>query len=496
MVEQHLHSLVLLHFQLIMTDEATRKRPLLVVDEAKRVTPKSNSGFKEPAGTRATFKSSSKKQRRYRKANEDDVEMDGSQIGHHDRETNPTSKMDKKPGEQHNVVYQSTSSKSLQVRRIDRANSNTDNTSMDETITSLKQLKQSQQQRVHEKKNQLPPGETSQHPRITDSIATKPDKTDVAYDSDGSDFDRQFYLADEGGYVVDSSEMQAQGQLGRFLFVNDKTKQREAEMEERRRNPNYRGGKAATQTQQRFNARQSALQDDQDAWEENRLLSSGAASRGEVSLDVSSDNDTRVTLLVHQLKPPFLAKSSVGLAKQTTAATVKDNSSDFCKMAREGSVTLMRLRQEKDKNTMRQKFWELGGTKMGDAMRVKQDDQGEQPDAVVSSADGKDGEVDYKKSTGYASHMAKQKQEAASEFAKTKSIRQQREFLPIYSVREELLNVIRENNVVVSQLFFCRSDDYALYLSFSLDALCRLLLEKPAVVSVMMLPCRKIKQNN
>lgn len=303
------------------------------------------------------------------------------------------------------------------------------------------------------------------------------DKNVLAYDSEGSEFDRQFYLADEGGYVVDASEMESQGQLGRFLFVNDKIRAREKEMEERRRN-----GKTSQQSSQRYSARQSALMDDQEAWEENRLLSSGAASRGAVDLDVSTDNDTRVTLLVHQLKPPFLEKSSVGLlGKQSTAATVKDNSSDFCKMAREGSATLQRLRQEKDKNTMRQKFWELGGTKMGNAMRVVKEETLEPDSQVSQSQDDDRGEVDYKKSTGYASHMVRQKKEAVSTFAKTKSLRQQREFLPIFSVRDELLSTIRENNVVVSVfsvgivLPFLSVRFTALFLHH------RLLLEKQAV---------------
>lgn len=283
-------------------------------------------------------------------------------------------------------------------------------------------------------------------------------KNDITYDSDGTDFDRQFYLAeDEGGYVVDTSEMEAQGHLGRFLFVNEKIKAREAEMEKRRRNPMLagKGGQQQQGQQQRFmSARQSALMDDQEAWEENRLLSSGAASRGKVDLDVSNENDSRVTLLVHQIKPPFLEKSSAGFLEQKTAvATVKDNSSDFCKMAREGSVTLQRLRQEKDKAQFRQKFWELGGTKMGNAIGVKKEEPTPEPDSQQSSApaeENADGEVDYKKSSGYASHVSKHKQEAVSEFAKSKSIRQQREFLPIFSVRDELLNVIRENNVVVA----------------------------------------------
>ena len=277
---------------------------------------------------------------------------------------------------------------------------------------------------------------------------------DAIYDSDGTDFDRQFYLAeDEGGYVVDTSEMEAQGHLGRFLFVNEKIKAREAEMEKRRRNPMLAGQAHPGQQQRFMSAKQSALMDDQEAWEENRLLSSGAASRGKVDLDVSTENDSRVTLLVHQIKPPFLEKSSAGfLEQQTAVATVKDNSSDFCKMAREGSATLQRLRQEKDKAQFRQKFWELGGTKMGDAMGVKKEPE-PQPDGQQSSApaqENAEGEVDYKKSSGYASHVSKQKHEAVSEFAKSKSIRQQREFLPIFSVRDELLSVIRENNVIVA----------------------------------------------
>ena len=39
--------------------------------------------------------------------------------------------------------------------------------------------------------------------------------------------------------------------------------------------------------------------------------------------------------------------------------------------------------------------------------------------------------------------------QAASEFARTKTMAQQRQFLPVYGVRDELLQVIRENQVVV-----------------------------------------------
>jgi len=58
--------------------------------------------------------------------------------------------------------------------------------------------------------------------------------------------------------------------------------------------------------------------------------------------------------------------------------------------------------------------------------------------------------VDYKKSMGFASHVTKKDKDApASEFARTKSIREQREYLPVFTVRDELLNVIRESNDVI-----------------------------------------------
>ena len=248
--------------------------------------------------------------------------------------------------------------------------------------------------------------------------------------ADDDSFDRQFYLQeDEGHYVQDAQDG---GDLGRFLYHSAKMQEREKEMEQRRQN--------------RMTLRQAARQDDQDAWEQNRLRVSGATAQGEVSLDISTDQDTRVTLLVHQVKPPFL-DGRVSFSKIRDAVpTVKDASSDFSKMAREGSETLRTLRAKKEKNAMRQKFWELGGTRMGEAVGIKKEKKSEKGSTEAETADG---EIDYKKSSGFAEHMKAKKDEAVSKFAKEKSIRQQREYLPVFTVRDQLLNVIRENNVVI-----------------------------------------------
>lgn len=42
----------------------------------------------------------------------------------------------------------------------------------------------------------------------------------------------------------------------------------------------------------------------------------------------------------------------------------------------------------------------------------------------------------------FAEHM-KEKSEASSDFAKKKSILEQRQYLPIFAVRQQLLNIIR-----------------------------------------------------
>ena len=251
------------------------------------------------------------------------------------------------------------------------------------------------------------------------------------------EFDRQFYLAEDDEYLPNADG--AASQNGRFIFESERTKAREAEMQKRK----SQGGSIRQ-------ARQSALDKDQQTWEENRLLSSGAAMRSEVDLEFNNEDDSRVQLLVHQIRPPFLSESA-GASFSTVreaVATVRDNTSDFARMAREGSATLAKLREKKERGGMRQKFWELGGSRMGDAMRVKEvKEKGEEEEGGKAAGEG---EVDYKQSSGFAAHVKKETKEAkSSEFAKTKTIREQREYLPAFSVRDDLLSCIRENNIVI-----------------------------------------------
>lgn len=52
---------------------------------------------------------------------------------------------------------------------------------------------------------------------------------------------------------------------------------------------------------------------------------------------------------------------------------------------------------------------------------------------------GEEGEIDFKEDAKFAQHL--KKGEAVSDFAMSKSLSEQRQYLPIFSVREELLQV-------------------------------------------------------
>ena len=59
-----------------------------------------------------------------------------------------------------------------------------------------------------------------------------------------------------------------------------------------------------------------------------------------------------------------------------------------------------------------------------------------------------DGSTNYRSDQQFSDHI-KEGSEAVSTFAKSYTLKQQREYLPIYATRQELLSVIRDNNVVV-----------------------------------------------
>ncbi|KAL7605422.1 hypothetical protein Lser_V15G14609 [Lactuca serriola] len=188
----------------------------------------------------------------------------------------------------------------------------------------------------------------------------------------------------------------------------------------------------------------SQLTADNAQWEDRQLMRSGAVRGTEVQTEFDDEDERKVILLVHDTKPPFLDGRIVFTKQAEPIMPLKDPTSDMAIISRKGSNLVREVHEKQSMNKSRQRFWELAGSKLGDILGVEK--TAEQIDADTAVV-GEDGEVDFKEEAKFGKHM--KKGEAVSDFAKSKSLSQQRQYLPIFSVRDELLQVIRENQVVV-----------------------------------------------
>lgn len=189
----------------------------------------------------------------------------------------------------------------------------------------------------------------------------------------------------------------------------------------------------------------SQLTADNAQWEDRQLLRSGAVRGTEVQTEFEDEDEKKVILLVHDTKPPFLDGRVVFTKQAEPIMPLKDPTSDMAIISRKGSVLVREIHEKQSMNKSRQRFWELAGSKLGDILGVEK--TAEQVDADTAVV-GEDGEVDFKEEAKFAQHM-REKGEAVSDFARTKTLSQQRQYLPIYSVRDELLQVVRENQVII-----------------------------------------------
>mmetsp|Transcript_1864 Transcript_1864/g.6911 ORF Transcript_1864/g.6911 Transcript_1864/m.6911 type:complete len:1245 (-) Transcript_1864:2603-6337(-) len=271
---------------------------------------------------------------------------------------------------------------------------------------------------------------------------------DAPGDDDEKVLDRAWYDDDEGGG--------AHGDAHNPFSTNARDEARYAKKEqEYAKRLTRRDGTLMSMASSR---RVSQLNADSNQWEENRMMTSGVIRMKEIDLDFDDTEENRAILLVHDTKPPFLDGRMVFTKQQETVLPVKDMTSDLAQIARKGSALVKEVRTKREENKGRDRFWEMKGSKMGSitgttkaedteaavhAQAAKERDD-DRPDVV-----GADGEIDFKAGSKFAEHMKDGKSSAQSEFAKTKTMKQQREFLPVYGCREDLMHVIRENQIVV-----------------------------------------------
>lgn len=177
------------------------------------------------------------------------------------------------------------------------------------------------------------------------------------------------------------------------------------------------------------------------------MLTSGIAQRTEDD-DIDNEEEARIHLLIRDLKPPFLDGKIVYTTQLESIKVVKDDTSDLARFARLGSATVKTKREERERAKAAGKKFQLAGTAIGNIMGVKAKAQEEMDAKAEAKAAGDVEDENVKKDSQFASHM-QTKTESISAFAMSKTMKEQRQYLPAFAVREELLRVIRDNRIVV-----------------------------------------------
>lgn len=166
------------------------------------------------------------------------------------------------------------------------------------------------------------------------------------------------------------------------------------------------------------------------------MLTSGVMKAGDLDEDFEDDPESKVHVLVHDLKPPFLDGRTAYTKQLEPVTPVKDVTSDMAQFSRKGSVLVRERRDRKERERAAAKAASMAGTTLGNLMGVKDEpDLGEEGKEVD--------ENNYKAGSQFATHL--QKNEGVSDFARSRTLKQQREYLPAFAVREELMRTIRDN---------------------------------------------------
>ncbi|WFC99409.1 RNA helicase [Malassezia yamatoensis] len=196
---------------------------------------------------------------------------------------------------------------------------------------------------------------------------------------------------------------------------------------------------------ERITARQAAYRADADAWETNRMETGGVGGRRVLDDDPDEHEENRVHLMVHNLRPPFLDGKTVFTKQVAPVNPVRDPTGDLAIYALKGSRLVKEHRERAERAKAAGRVASLKGTQLGNIMGVQedQDEEGEASKSQINPA-----EEDGKGDSQYATHM-NQKQRGASKFSQNKSLREQRQYLPAFASRDDLMRTIRENQVVV-----------------------------------------------
>ena len=251
-----------------------------------------------------------------------------------------------------------------------------------------------------------------------DDDSKRKNVTEEDYKDEEKRLDREWYGLDEG-FDNDNNVFSN--------MSNDYVRNKEAQMEVKR--------------VKHLTAKQAAWKKDNEKWEQNRMLRSGAVTKLDYDEDFDEESAAKVNLIVTNIVPPFLDGRIVFTKQAEPVIPIKDSTSDMAHVAKKGSRLVRIHRDQAEKKKAQKKEWELAGTKMGNLLGIEKTDDKEAAD--------EDDRTDFKESQKFADHMKVNQDGGKTEFSRQKTIKQQREYLPVFAVRQQLLHLIRDNSVII-----------------------------------------------
>ncbi|CAB4422652.1 unnamed protein product [Rhizophagus irregularis] len=222
---------------------------------------------------------------------------------------------------------------------------------------------------------------------------TGEDRDRLEWEEEQKHLDREWYNIEESSGALDEEH-------NPFADYTDYVVKKEQEL--------------AQKQLKKLTARQEQYNRDNELWETNRMLTSGIVQRREIDLDFEDDSEARVHLLVHDLKPPFLDGRMVFTKQLEAVQSVRDPTSDMSVFSRKGSQLVKEKREQIERQKAAKNVAEVAGTALGNIMGIK-------PTEDDDSAAPRTNELGV--------------------FARSKTLREQREYLPAFAIREELLRL-------------------------------------------------------
>ncbi|OWB56970.1 hypothetical protein B5S28_g2890 [[Candida] boidinii] len=187
----------------------------------------------------------------------------------------------------------------------------------------------------------------------------------------------------------------------------------------------------------------------ESSWFDDKLKTSGVSGSRYSGNDSDNDNDietgSNIRILVHKLIPPFLDPESISSNKIEIISPVKDPTGDLFNYSKHGSTLVndRRMKRERIKNS--KEAANMEGTRLGNLTNKDNGKEGKE-----NNDSGDDRDSHSKKFIDTLEQDSKEVQDQSnSKFSSQLTIQQQRKFLPVYSVRSELLKKINENQVVI-----------------------------------------------